>query len=74
MRQGKTPDDIARLLVAEQTENDRIFAMNGSKDLAQRSDMTTDRFAFVARNYLSDSSADLPHMNGRVLAVWGRKI
>ncbi|WP_235845409.1 alpha/beta hydrolase family protein [Morganella psychrotolerans] len=70
-QQGKTPDDIARLLAEEQTENDRIFSMNGSKDPANRSDMTPDRFAFVAKNYLSDSSADLPHMNGRVLAVWG---
>lgn len=73
VQQGKTPDDIARLLAEEQTENDRIFGITGAKDPAQRSDMTPGRFAFVAKNYLSDSSADLPHMNGRILAVWGEE-
>ncbi|EME8469370.1 hypothetical protein LLY23_09955 [Morganella morganii] len=62
---------IKQLLAAEQAENDRIFGRNGSKDPAQRSDMTPDRFEFVVKNYLSDATPAIPQMNGRVLAVWG---
>ncbi|HEO9717920.1 TPA: alpha/beta hydrolase [Morganella morganii subsp. morganii] len=70
-QQGKSPEDIKQLLAAEQAENDRIFGRNGSKDPAQRSDMTPDRFEFVVKNYLSDATPAIPQMNGRVLAVWG---
>ncbi len=33
--------------------------------------MSEDRFNFVVKNYLSDSSSYLRKMNGRILAVWG---
>ncbi|MCU6376789.1 alpha/beta hydrolase family protein [Morganella morganii] len=70
-QQGKSQAEITQLLTAEQAENDRIFGTDGSKDPAQRGDMTPDRFEFVVKNYLSDATPALPQMNGRVLAVWG---
>lgn len=70
-QEGKSTVEIERLLAKEQKENDAIFGENGTKDPQQRIDMTSDRFDFVVKNYLSDSSLDLSNMNGRVLAVWG---
>ncbi|HCT1420722.1 TPA: alpha/beta hydrolase [Proteus mirabilis] len=70
-QQGKTPDEIIQLLVKEQKENDDIFGLHGTKDRSRRNDMSEDRFNFVVKNYLSDSSSYLRKMNGRILAVWG---
>lgn len=70
-QEGKSPAEIERLLAKEQQENDAIFGEKGSKNPKERPDMTLDKFDFVVKNYLSDSSLDLPNMNGRVLAVWG---
>ncbi|MEY2344103.1 hypothetical protein I3679_007950 [Proteus mirabilis] len=70
-QQGKTPDEIIQLLAKEQKENDDIFGLHGTKDRSRRNDMSEDRFNFVVKNYLSDSSSYLRKMNGRILAVWG---
>lgn len=70
-QQGKTPDEIIQLLAKEQKENDDIFGLHGTKDRTRRNDMSEDRFNFVVKNYLSDSSSYLRKMNGRILAVWG---
>ncbi|WP_273842452.1 alpha/beta hydrolase family protein [Providencia rettgeri] len=70
-KQGKTSEEISQLLAKEQKENDAIFGENGTKNPNHRNEMSTDRFSFVVKNYLSDSSASLTKMNGRILAVWG---
>ena len=51
--------------------DDNIFGTTASHNPKASPNMTKDRFNFVVRNYLNDSSKDIPLMNGRVLAIWG---
>lgn len=64
-------NEINRRVAEQLQQNDRVFGINGSHDISTQGDMSDDRFYFVIQNYLSDSSKDLPHMNGRVLAMFG---
>lgn len=63
--------EITRRVSEQLQQDDRVFGVNGSHDISAQGDMSDDRFYFVIQNYLSDSSKDLPHMNGRVLAMFG---
>lgn len=64
-------NEIIRRVSEQLQQNDRVFGINGSHDISAQEDMSDDRFHFVIQNYLSDSSKNLPHMNGRVLAMFG---
>ena len=63
--------EITRRVSEQLQQDDRVFGVNGSHDISTQEDMSDDRFYFVIQNYLSDSSKDLPDMNGRVLAMFG---
>lgn len=64
-------NEISRRVSEQLQQNDRVFGINGNHDISAQGDMSDDRFYFVVQNYLSDSSQYLPHMNGRVLAMFG---
>ncbi|MBI6527895.1 alpha/beta hydrolase [Proteus vulgaris] len=64
-------NEITRRVSEQLQQNDRVFGVNGSHDISAQGDMSDNRFYFVIQNYLSDSSKDLPHMHGRVLAMFG---
>lgn len=63
--------EITRRVLEQLQQNDRVFGINGSHDISFQGEMSHDRFQFVIKNYLSDSSKFLPNMNGRVLAILG---
>lgn len=69
-RAGIPPQDAARITAEELAANDALFG-TGAPAGGSRADMSPDRFAFVARAYGSDATADIAAMRGPVLALWG---
>lgn len=69
-RAGVPAEDAAKIVAEELAANDALFG-TGAPATGARADMDPRRFAFVARAYGSDATADIAAMRGPVLALWG---
>lgn len=71
-QEGIEKSKIDRQVTKQLQSYDAIFGVNGSHDPKTSPDMSLERFKFVDRSFLSDASQDIPKMNGRMLAIWGK--
>lgn len=69
--EGATPDAIMAEITHQADADALIFAPDAVYDPSTAQGLSPDRWAFIQRNWLSDSRADLAQMDMPVLAVWG---